>query len=268
VLEQISGVVERFGVEWLKHDFDLIPVSDAHHHAPLASDTRVESVLGYYHIMERLHERFPRLYLDNWTPPLGGADFGLFRRHHSMLTQDWYSPVTLRGMLAGITNLFPHARLHAYLRTFHPQEEKDPSSYRSGFFGNGLILLNDILAWDDETIGVAAGQIGRFKADRELFRDGEVHDLLGTPPGHWGWECRFVYSASRGHGMAQVFRNHDARETKEIRFLGLEPDASFEVAWEDAGVTTRGTGAALMDRGVAVTIPRTFGSEVLRLRRR
>jgi alpha-galactosidase len=267
VLEQVSGVVARFGVDWLKHDFDLIPVSDAHHHAPLASDSRVESVLGYYHVMERLHERFPRLYLDNWTPPLGGADFGLFRRHHSMLTQDWYSPVTLRGMLAGITHLFPHSRLHAYLRTFSTEEERDPRSYRSGFFGNGLLVLNDILLWDEATIEVAARQVEQHKADRVLFRDGEVHDLLGTPPGHWGWEARFVYSSSLGRGMAQVFRNHDRRDEIPLRFRGLEGGAPYEVAWEDAGARERVSGAALMDRGVSVRIPRCFGSEVLRLRR-
>jgi alpha-galactosidase len=265
VLEQVCGVVARFGVDWLKHDFDLIPVSDAHHHAPLATDTRIESVEGYYHILDRLHERFPRLYLDNWTPPAGGADFGIFRRHHSMLTQDWYTPVSLRGMLAGITHLFPHTRLHAYVRAFSPVEEKDPTTYRSGFFGNGLYLVNDILQWDDETLSVAAVQIERLKADRGLFRDGETYDLLGTPPGHRGWEARFVYSASQGRGMAQVFRNHDSRDTIELRFRGLESGSTYEVEWEDTGARTRATGAALIERGVAVRISGCFGSEVLRL---
>jgi hypothetical protein len=267
VLEQISGAVSRFGVEWLKHDFDLIPVSDARHHAPHASDSRVETVEGFYFILDRLHERFPGLYLDNWTPPAGGADFGLFARHHSMMTQDWYTPVSLRGMLAGLTHLFPPTRLHAYVRGFTQTEERDPTTYRSAFFGNGLSLLNDPLQWDEQTLKIIERQIARVKIDRELFLDGAVHDLLDTPPGHWGWEARSVYSASRGRGMTQVFRNNDGREELPVRFRGLEPAATFKVEREDAGSTMRASGSALMDVGVVVRVPRPFGSEVVRLTR-
>jgi alpha-galactosidase len=111
-LAQLCRVVESFGVDWLKHDFDLLPTSDAHHHAPAASDSRIETVLGYYHIMDELRRRFPKLYLDNWTPSTGGADFGNFRRHHSTLTGDWYTPLAQRALHNGITHLFPAPRTH------------------------------------------------------------------------------------------------------------------------------------------------------------
>ena len=128
--------------------------------------------------MERLHERFPALYL---------------------------------------AHLFPHTRMHAYVRGFTPFEERDATTYRSAFFGSGLYLLNDALLWDQETVEAISQQVARVKVDRELFRDGTVHDLLGTPPGQWVWEARFVSSAGLGRGMAQLFRNNDSFGSEMVR---------------------------------------------------
>ncbi len=267
VLEQVSRVVRDFGVDWIKHDFDLIPVSDAHHHAPHARDSRIESVLGYYHIMEQLHVRFPRLYLDNWTPANGGSDFGAFQRHHSMLMCDWYAPVGVRSMHAGLTHLVPPPRTHTYIRGFSVSDERSPYTYRSAAFGNGVYLLNDILQWDDTTRAAVRRELALFKQDRELFHRGEVYDLLGQTPGHYGWDARFVYDAHIGRGMAQVFRNHDPRTALPIRLRGLEADVPYRVEQVDAGTSTRANGAALMTAGVTVNLPNAFSAEILRIAR-
>ena len=257
VLEQVTRVVEDFGVDWLKHDFDLIRTSDAEHHAPKATDSRIESVLGYYYIMENLHERFPDLYLDNWTPSTGGADFGNFQRHHSTLMCDWYSAVTIRSALHGIAHLFPHNRLHAYPRAFSRDDEKSPYHYRSCFFGHGVYLLNDMLQWDQETVEIVRAEIEQMKEDRELFRPGEVYQLLPGQPDHFGWEARFVYAQEAGRGMAQVFRNHDPAADRQIIFRGLEPEAAYAVAGEGTPEKTL-KGGELMTSGITVRLDKPF----------
>jgi alpha-galactosidase len=267
VLEQLTRIIREFGVDWIKHDFDLIPVSDAHHHAPHARDTRIESVLGYYHIMEQLHARFPKLYLDNWTPANGGSDFGAFQRHHSMLMCDWYAPVGVRSMHAGLTHLVPSPRTHTYIRGFSVADERSPYTYRSAAFGNGVYLLNDILQWDDTTRAAVSRELALFKQDRDLFHAGTVYDLLGQTPSHYGWDARFVYDAQAGRGMAQVFRNHDPRTAMPIRLRGLEADATYRIEQVDAGTSTQASGAALMTEGVAVTLPTPFSAETLRIAR-
>ena len=115
-LAELCRIMDEFDVDWLKQDFDIIPVSESRVHCPHATDTRIESVEGYYWIKDRLHERFPRLYLDNWTPTMGGADFGNFQRHHSMMVCDDYHPTAVRTAASGIAHLFPPQRTHAYLR--------------------------------------------------------------------------------------------------------------------------------------------------------
>lgn len=267
VLEQLTRVIGDFGVDWLKHDFDLIPVSDAHHHAPAARDSRIESVLGYYHIMEQLHARFPHLYLDNWTPANGGADFGAFQRHHSMLLCDWYTPVAVRAMHAGLTHLVPPPRTHTYIRGFSTDDERSAYTYRAAAFGNGIYLLNDILQWDEVTRAAVRCELERFKQDRALFHQGAVYDLLGQHPSHYGWDARFVYDTAAGRGMAQVFRNHDPRPELPIRLRGLEPEATYAVRLVDAGTETQASGAALMREGVTVRLPAPFAAEILRVSR-
>ncbi len=264
VLEQICRVVGQFEVDWLKHDFDLIPISDAHHHAPDASDSRVESVLGYYHIMEKLRERFPRLYLDNWTPALGGADFGAFQRHHSQMLCDFYGAINLRSMLHGWTHLFPPNRGHCYVRGFRVADERSPYTYRSAAFGNSVFLLNDILQWDEETMRSVGREISHIKADRDLFRDGEVDSLIPAQPDHYGWNARQVYSAASGRGMAQVFRNHDPRREMTIPLRRLDAERMFVVQMVDSDVRLEASGAELMSRGVTVKLDQPFSSEILR----
>ncbi len=265
VLEQVSRVVKTFGVEWLKHDFDLIPISDAHHHCPAATDSRIETVLGYYYIMEKLHERFPHLYLDNWTPATGGADFGNFQRHHSTLMADWYSAVTVRSALNGISHLISPTRTHGYLRMFSKADEKNPYYYRSGFFGNGLYFLNDILQWDEETIRVTRREIVLLKEDRELFHTGEIYTLIAKQPDHFGWEARFVYSSEAGRGMAQVFRNHNPADQWPVIFQGLQNTAAYLVSLVDAERTQRISGEELMTRGITVHLEKPFTCEIIRV---
>ncbi len=265
VLEQVSNAVERFKVDWLKHDFDLIPISDAHHHAPNASDSRIETVEGYYYILEKLRERFPNLYLDNWTPATGGADFGNFQRHHSMLLSDWYSAISVRSALNGITHLFPNFRTHTYLRMFSPDEERSPYHYRSGAFGNGVYLLNDLLLMDEKALDVARREIQLYKEDRVLFETGELYTLISRQPDHYGWEARFVYCSQKKRGMAQVFRNHDREKDKKIFLRGLDPDLEYNLVYVDAGLEFCRFGSELMEKGILVRLSKPFSSEIIRV---
>lgn len=265
VIEQVANMVQTCRLDWIKHDFDLLAVSDAHHHAPKATDSRFETVEGYYHIMDELHRRFPRLYLDNWTPVTGGADFGNFQRHHSTLLADWYTPVHNRQVLAGITHLFPPTRLHAYHRVFDPREERSPYAYRSSVFGNGMYLLNDILRWDQHTMAVAAEQVRQLKADRELFEGGEITNLLTAPPGHHDWEARMVWNQALQRGMIQVFRNADPDTSRTIHPLGLDPQRNYRVKWTDAGETIRASGRDIASQGLSVSLHEPFSSERLTL---
>jgi alpha-galactosidase len=267
VLEKLCGVVDRFGVDWLKTDFDLITTSDSPTHSPQATDSRIESVEGYYSILERLHERRPKLYLDNWTPPMGGADFGNFARHHSMLLCDDYHPTAVRSATHGMTHLFPPTRTHGYIRGFSRADERASYTNRSAAFGGGLYLISDILQWDDSTIAATKREIELFKRDRDHFLDGEIHNLFpGKQPDHYGWEGRFVWSPAQGRGMAQVFRNHDPREKVRVRLRGLPPRGRYVVESLEAGTTLRADGRSLVEEGVDVPLATPFTTEVLHVR--
>ncbi len=267
VLAQVSRVIEDFGVDWLKHDFNLINISDSKLHAPNSTDDRIEAVRGYYWIMEQLHVRFPDLYLDNWTPPTGGADFGNISRHHSSLMADWYTPITIRSAFDGIRHLLRPERTHCYLRAFTQQEERDPYQYRSAFFGNGVCLLNDITRWDARTVQVVKAEIERMKQDRELFRGGQVYSLIPRQPDHFGWEARLVYNADLGAGMAQVFRNHDDADSNRIVLRGLEPDRAYSVTIDEEACPGPLAGRELTGHGITVRLAQPFSCCSLRLRR-
>lgn len=268
VVAEMSRVIEEYEVEWLKHDFDLIPTSDAYHHSPSATDTRLETIDGYYYIMDELHRRFPKLVLDNWTPALGGADFGTFQRHHSMMMSDWYSAISFRSIQNGMANIFPPSRMHAYLRGFSPAEEASSYHYRSGMFGTGCIVINDIQQWDEATIACVQKEVALQKKYKPLFRAGKIFTLINRQPDHFGWEARFVYAAESGTGMVQVFRNHDAQVTRQICLRGLEAAAEYVIYNIDTDErTTAQTGRVLMETGVAITLADSFSCTTLEVQR-
>jgi hypothetical protein len=48
-------------------------------------------------------------------------------------------------------------------------------------------LISDIFQWDEATMAATKREIELFKRDRELFLDGEIHNLFpGKQPDHYG----------------------------------------------------------------------------------
>jgi alpha-galactosidase len=269
ILEQLCRVIEEYEIEWLKHDFQMMTPSEApwHQASARARDTRVESVEGYYWVMEQLHERFPALYLDSWIPYNGGFDWANVAHHHSLLGADVYDPVNLRGTVYSLQRLFPLTRMHLYPRAYPPEAITTDYFWRSACWGTGTYFLNDILGWDESTIAYAQARFAEIKERRPLFRGGLTYDLIDRQPDYFGWEARMVYHAGREEGLVQVFRNHDPDAERVIRLQGLEPEATYAWAQTDAGASGKGTGAELSERGLPVSLEVPFSSEEIRLRR-
>lgn len=260
IVEQAARVVEEFELDWFKHDFDTVTLCRSMEHTHTPGDGRVACVEGYYGILDTLHRRFPGLVLDNWESDSALPDHGMMSRHHVHLIGDAYGSFLLRQMFYGASRLFPHDRLHRYLRL----EDSDASmrtALRSAMIGGPLTLLSDPRKWSPAERTLFAREAAMHRRVRGLFRDGAMHALLGRPTGR-GWDAFQFQAGSRG--VVFAFRNSSSEPEVSLRLRGLEPAGRYRVTDHDGGRTRTLTGARLVGDGIAVRLP-SGGSAVLEI---
>jgi alpha-galactosidase len=262
IVEQATRVVEEFELDWFKHDFDTLTLCRSADHTHTPGDGRIAGTEGYYGILDTLHRRFPDLILDNWESDSALPDHGMMARHHVHLIGDTYSSFLLRQMFYGASRLFPHDRLHRYLRL----EDSDVdmrTALRSAMIGGPLTMLSDPRKWSSSRRRVFAREMSLHRRVRELFRDGRMHALLGRPTER-GWDA-FQFQAGP-RGVIYVFRNGSPDEEVRLRPRDLAPAARWRIVDTDTGGVRTATGARLTRDGIAVRLPRG-GSGVLEIAR-
>lgn len=262
IIEQADRVVEEFELDWFKHDFDTVTLCQSAGHTHTPGDGRIACVEGYYGILEHLHRRFPRLVLDNWESDSALPDHGMMARHHVHLIGDAYGSFLLRQMFYGASRLFPHDRLHRYLR-LEDSDADAAAALRSAMIGGPLTLLSDPRKWTPARRAVFALEAARHRRLRGLFRDGAMHALLGRPTG-LGWDA-FQFQAG-DRGVVFAFRNASPEPHARLRLCGLQPARRYRVTDEDTGRSRTLAGARLAADGIAVR-RRPGGSAVLAIDR-
>lgn len=266
IIEQADRVVEEFELDWFKHDFDTVTLCRSPEHTHTPGDGRIACVEGYYGILEHLHRRFPGLVLDNWESDSALPDHGMMARHHVHLIGDAYASFLLRQMFYGASRLFPHDRLHRYLRLEDSGADTAAAlrgALRSAMIGGPLTLLSDPRKWTPAAREVFAREAARHRRLRGLFRDGAMHALLGRPTGR-GWDA-FQFQAG-DRGVVFAFRNASPAAERRIALRGLHPRARYRVRDDDTGRTRLAVGARLADPGIVVRLPRG-GAAVLEIAR-
>ena len=266
---ELEKIVGNYLLDYLKHDYTPIVTQcvQTNHRHHYGVDVSYWSTLGYYHVMEALKQRYPKLVLEGCSGGGHIKDFGYVKRVHYIVTTDTLSALPDRQSVYDSTFAFPPAVLMAYTYENYYNKDADqprPFLWRSAMMSAWQIDPTHTANWSPEEIAGARRATELYKSwIRPMLKDVKVHHILPRPDG-FHWDGMFYWSPSLQHGTLYVFRPNNDEVTQRIRLKGLAGEGRYRVRSEDGSVAEGiRAGNDLMGTGLKVKLPRKYSSDLI-----
>ncbi len=257
VKSHISGLIRNWGVDIYRHDFNLHPACywAAGEPPDRVGVAEAGYIAGLYEFFDFLQQEHPDLLLDNCASGGRRLDFEMMRRSVVLWRSDHcWQPEPDQSKTSGLSLWLPLQGLGAV--------STDPYAFRSGMGSCAAYALDYYAAqapfWEP---------LDRLVREQQRLRplfSGDFYPL--TSPGTnrqevIAWQ---FHQPDSGEGLVQVFRRPGcAQASARFRLRGLSPEASYRVTNLDGGVPAVIPGAELLDKGVAVALPRAPYAAIL-----
>ncbi len=255
---KVRRAIERWDVRYFKFDFmvwlDCAGQGDLYdyHDAFLA-------------MVDRLRHDFPHVtfQIDETN------DFRLFPFESTLRGPSWFqnnTPAPER-LLHNLWNPAP----------FVPSFSQGQHALGGDYFGEhpvatlmAIALPSHFTVWTDlrklppGVVGEAAPWIRFYKRHRTLLAQ-MVYPLLADPM-EKGWTALQPWNPQRGEGALLAFRQQAGEATRTIALRNVPPRRRFDLFRAPSSRYVRTVTSSELTRGIAVTVPRVNGAEVLLIR--
>lgn len=268
----LDRLVREFRVDMLEHDQRMVVqtcVHPDHSHTDAPSDIAYRAAEGYYAVYDAVRRAHPDLLLEDCVNGGRMVDYGVLRRANYVSISDTYTPVPNRQAFYDNSFALPAAACECYVSDREPPHSLPEfvSMLRSGMMG-WFTLMQDPSRWSPDELRAAKRQFDLYKSKlRPLILDGDLYHASERPDGV-RWDGIQYASRDRGHAVLFAFRGTTAEAEHPFPLHGLDPEARYRVAFEDAGLPPQErTGADLLRFGVAVRLAAPKTSEIVLLDR-
>lgn len=283
----LARLITEYSADWIKIDFNLDPGAGCNRtdHGHGAGDGLYEHYLGYYRVMQRIHQDFPHVVLENCSS--GGLRIDLAIMRYTFMTflsdPDW-AVHDLQIFWGASTMLAPDVLLHwtfSHWRNLNPPpyqifDPHDPDltmkkwDYYSRISMLGLYGLSqklpDLPEWMAQRVveqnAIYKDQVRRFVKEADLYRLTDQPRRSGIGE-RW---AAFQYSLpDKSEHLLFVFRLPGAPQERAIRLQDLEPDRLYTVRGMEGEFEREILGQTLMDEGLHFDALREEDSALLKL---
>lgn len=269
VEQELVRLVSEYKLDYLKHDHSpivtqCVQVNHPHHYGV---DVSYWSTLGYYQVMEMLHDKFPDLVFEGCSGGGHIKDFGYVKHVHYIVTTDTLSALPDRQSIYDSTFAFPPAVLMAYTYENLYNKTSDrplPFLWRSAMMSAWQIDPTHTANWSPQEVAGVKRATEIYKSwIRPILNDCEVHHILPRPDGvHW--DGLFYWSPSLKRGTVYIFRPNNDQIAQRVRLKGLQANARYQIRSEDGSVAQGVlTGADLMTQGLEIRLPHKYSSDLI-----
>ena len=269
LLETISGIMEREGIDDYREDFNMDAMSFfTENDAPdRAGITEMKFVEGFFLFWEGLRKKFPDMFIDNcagggrrlnyksaaFSFPLCQSDFACYSTYEvecvqleNQILDDW---LPLHGTLNwGEEDLYHAASgmgggYSTKIWQYNGREPKEDHDYEAH---------RKILEW------------GRMLRDMHLA--GDVYPLVESPEQDFSkWNGQQIHDPQNDCGMVQIYRRKASPDPDfQLDLTGLKEEAVYETEFF-TGERRKLSGKELKKLSVHLELPRSF--QFLRYRR-
>lgn len=254
--DKISAMIEEYEVDIYRHDFNMHPLYNWR--ATDAPDrqgiTEIRYIEGFYDFWDTLLERHPGLVIDNSASGGRRLDLESISRSVALFRTDYFWVAKAdQDMTYALSNWLPvHAQgVHAATDTY---------TFRSGM-GTSVCLAYNFLIGDPwEWLRV---RLAEYQSIRQYFY-GDFYPLFSGVADKSIWIAYQFDRDDLGEGMAVVFkREGSGNKAITLKLDGLQPAATYELTFADAGATKTATGAELAESGFEVALDGSQASELI-----
>ncbi len=273
----LGDAVERYDLDWLKWDNSGLPgpVCNRADHGHQAGDGALAALQGQYRIWAYLHERFPKLVLEQCGYP-SRLDYGLARFAQAHWLADSTEPaLRVRQNQLHASYVYPAAHNEAWvIRCQEIENTTDPllldtlvRSRMVGFFGIGTLtgrLTERASLYPDEVRDALKRNIGTYKQYRHLLRE-DVYHILPPSIQDDAWDAIQFCKRDGTESVLIVFRSNNPSAEQTFPLRGLLREANYDVTSHNGNPTSIASGEEL-SRGLKVTLPQRDMSDIIQLK--
>jgi alpha-galactosidase len=270
--QTLARLINEYNCDWIKVDFNLDPGAGCSRtdHGHQSEDGLYEHYRGYYRTLERIHDDFPEVVLENCSSGGLRIDLGILRRTHmTFLSDPDWPDHDLQIFWGASTMLAPNVLLHwTYshwrninpppYQTFNPHDpaltEKKWDYYsRISMLGQYGISqkLPELPEWMEKRMGkhnqIYKNHVRRFTKEANFFRLTDQPRRSGEGE-RW---AAFQYSLpAESEHLLFVFRLPGAEQERSILLKDLQPDRTYHIQGFENECHLQQTGRSLMEEGL------------------
>lgn len=285
-MDIVETLVEEYGASWIKLDFNLDQGMgcDCEEHGHGKHDGLYAHVRGYYEFLDRVHEKYPHVILENCSSGGLRLDLGLLSRTKmGFLSDPDYTEHHQQCFWGAASYIHPSSAFHfSWSQTRgnenkckEPIQEEMPLSkfdyiIRSVLTGMPAISYR-LTEFPDWCLKRLSEHIAFYRnISARFILNGDLYRLTGQPmrDGRGERWCAYQYLAQDGDVLLFVFRLAGGEEKRSFSLCGLEKCAYYKVIYMDENMEAELSGAELMSVGLEFAGLPEEGSEIIRILKR
>ncbi len=261
VKERLFAVMDSANIQYIKWDMNRSLAAAYSRELPgtRQGEVRHRYVLGLYHVLESLLERYPDLLLEGCSGGGGRFDAGMLYYSPQIWCSDNTDAIERLRIQYGTSFAYPMSTVSAHVSVCpnHQNGRVTPFKTRGicamqGTFGYEL----DLSKLTDDEKDIVKEQVRIFKQHYRLFQFGDYYRLTSPAQNHdfMAWE----YADKHGEEacLSVVFTDlHGNPVPQLVTWKGLLPDERYTVSLDGKEVGSY-TGTALMQGGILLPIPK------------
>lgn len=261
VKERLFAIMDSANIQYIKWDMNrsIAAAYSAKLPGKRQGEVRHRYILGLYHVLEALLQRYPDLLLEGCSGGGGRFDAGMLYYSPQIWCSDNTDAVERLRIQYGTSFAYPMSTVSAHVSVCpnHQNGRVTPFKTRGicamqGTFGYEL----DLSKMTDEEKNMVKRQVQTFKQHYRLFQFGDYYRLTSPVDNHdyTAWE----YANKNGEEacLSVVFTDlHGNPIPQIVKWKGLLANREYKV-FRDMEPIGKYTGTALMQGGILLPIPK------------
>lgn len=250
------SVIDRYGVDILRQDFNVIPVPywQENDEEGRVGMCQVHYINGLYALWDAILERYPHILIENCAGGGTRLEIEMMRRSINMWRSDYHhmSMVTRQFQTEALTWWIPY--YGSYMESvIHEDPDRQVYSCRSCY---APALVGNFFTRKEEEYARMSKILDEYISVRPFMYE-DYYPVFGqtlTEDDWGGWQ--FDRSA-QGDGILMAFCREEAPLQTTVKLKGLCADATYALTDRDSGNVVTATGCELMENGLPLAVPKT-----------